>query len=83
MFGSPLDGVESPYISPWFGTFGSNYKLVSLEERDVYAADRYGLRQMNGENRLFRENSDILHGEYRTNERFTGEKLVKWVGMRE
>ena len=82
LFGSARDGVISPWQSAWFGTWGANDSyVVSMEEREEYQKDLFGLKTMNEEGRVIRIESGMKHREYRTNETFFVQNVIPYLNV--
>ena len=69
---SPNDGVISPEISGWFGTYarntgpGKSGVLVPMQERELYTQDWIGLRQLGEDGRIEFHTANCSHAEVPT-----------------
>lgn len=81
VFGSERDGVIAPWVSAFFGQFapGSSFKMLSMEEREEYREDLFGLRTLHEQGRLVCIKNQMLHFQYPRNESFVKGDLVSWA----
>lgn len=81
VFGSERDEVIAPQASAFFGQFapGSTLRVLSMEEREEYREDLFGLRTLREQGRLVCVESRMLHFQYPRNESFVKGDLVFWV----
>ena len=72
LFGSPKDGLISPWQSAWFGVFAADSEtdIEYMEERDVYINDTFGLKTMNEQGRIQMIDSGLSHLEYMVDKNF-------------
>jgi palmitoyl-protein thioesterase len=65
MFGSPKDGLISPWNSAWFGGFINNDKtLHDMTERFEYKQDLFGLKTLNEQGKVKFFDSNTKHADY-------------------
>eukprot|EP00703_Trepomonas_sp_PC1_P001900 JAP94706.1 Palmitoyl-protein thioesterase [Trepomonas sp. PC1] len=65
LFGSPNDGLISPWKSAFFGQFGNNDShILNYWERPDFNDDNFGLKTMHEQNRIITHETTFKHGEY-------------------
>lgn len=65
LFGSPNDGVITPWKSAFFGQYGKDdTEMLDFWERPDYEADNFGLKTMHEQGRIKLVETPFGHVEY-------------------
>ncbi|CAL5984840.1 Palmitoyl-protein_thioesterase [Hexamita inflata] len=83
LFGSESDGIIEPWQSAQFGFWkeNSDSEVYSMEERDVYQLDLFGLKTMNEGGRIVLRKTHNNHLHNIHNKKFIVEELAPFVKM--
>ncbi|KAH0575829.1 Palmitoyl-protein thioesterase [Spironucleus salmonicida] len=81
LFGGSTDEVITPWQSAFFGTWkaGTDAEVQLYHERDEYKQDTFGLKSMVEQNRVFFEETELHHGDYKYNDDFIVNRLVPYL----
>ena len=84
LFGSPNDGIITPWKSAFFGQYkGDDLTQIDFWERDDYHQDNFGLKSMHEQGRIKCFISGLKHLEYilPKAEEFLKKTVAPWLQM--